>query len=75
MEIKWSNLAFFVLVVFTFVVTIRMRESIVIFLSSLGQLGPEHSTDEKIWGLMAFGLVAVTLVAILRVFIDTRNRD
>jgi hypothetical protein len=74
MVIKWSNIAFFVLVVFTFAWAVREQDSIFSFLSRMGQLGPEHPTDERFWGLMVFGLLVITLVGVLRILIASQTR-
>jgi ABC-type Fe3+ transport system permease subunit len=73
MEMKWTNLLCFVLVIFSVWLLIHMQESVVAFLSALGQLGPEHSTDEKFWGLIAFSVVAIVLVGVLTVLRQNRQ--
>jgi hypothetical protein len=75
MEIKWSNLVFFALVIFTIAWAVRAQDSIFSFLSRMGRLGPDHPSDERIYGLMVFGLVLVTLVAVLKIFIENLTRN
>ncbi len=70
MEMKWPSVAFFALLVFTFAWAVRAQDSIHSFLSRMGSLGPDHPTDDRIWGLMVFGLLVTTLVGVLRVFIN-----
>ncbi len=72
-EIKWANVVVLGLVIFALVTVIRMHEQVSGFLASMDQMGPEHTTDEKLWGLMAFGLVALILAGILKMLIQNRN--
>lgn len=74
MEIKWANVFGFALLIFAFVLVIRMHERVHAFLASMGQMGPEHTTDEKIWGLIAFGLVAITLAGLIQILIRSQDR-
>jgi hypothetical protein len=75
MEIKWSNVVLFALIVLSFAWAVRAQDSIFLLLSRMGMLGPAHPSDERLWGLMVFGLVLVTLVAVLKIFIENlRNR-
>ena len=73
MEIKWENIVWFGLIIFTFVLVIRMHEQIFAFLASMGQMGPQHTTDEKIWGLIAFGLVALILAGLIKILIHNQD--
>ena len=75
MEIKWSNLIFLALMVFTVVWAVRAQDSILAFLSQMGNLGPEHPTDERFWGLMVFSLLVIAIVALVRIFVDNRTHQ
>lgn len=65
MEVKWHNIICFALVMLALFMLIHSREEVAALLQALGNLGPEHSTDEKIWGLIVFGLVSFTLLGVL----------
>ncbi len=75
MEIKWSNLVFFALLVFTIAWAIRARDSIFVFLSQMGNMGPEHPTDDRFWGLMVFSLLVIAMVALVRIVVDNHTRQ
>jgi hypothetical protein len=75
MEIKWPNLIFFALMIFTVVWAVRAQDSIFVFLSQLGNLGPEHSTDERYWSLLVFSLLVISIVALVRIFVDSRTHQ
>ena len=64
MEIRWRNLFAFALAVFALVVAVKGRHEIGAFLATLGALGPGHTPDEQTVGLVAFGLLAVTILAL-----------
>ena len=71
--IKWTNVICFALFVFLVMWLIHMHESVAAFLHSMGDLGPEHSTDEKVWGLITFGVVMVGFTAILTIMIRNQK--
>ena len=73
MEVKWTNVICFALAIFAVLMLIHMQESVVSFLRAMGDLGPEQTADEKIWGLIAFSLVAVILVGILKVIMQNKR--
>ncbi len=75
MEIKWPNVVFFGLLVFSTILLIRSREAVFEFLSQMGNMGPEHPTDERYWGLLVFSLLAIAMVALVRIFVDHRNQE
>jgi hypothetical protein len=41
-------------------------------LTSMGRIGPGHSTDEKVTGLVALGLIGAVLVAVVKI-LSNRN--
>jgi hypothetical protein len=73
MVIKWTNVICFALFVFLVVALIHMHESVAAFLRAMGDMGPEHSTDEKIWGLITFGVVMVGFAGILTILIRNQK--
>jgi hypothetical protein len=75
MEVKWSNVALFALVIVALIVGIQMREQISAFFGCMGSIGPAYTTQDKMWGLMAFGLIAVLILGILKILAERDHRD
>ncbi len=75
MEIKWPNVVTFALVIVAFITTLRMHEEMGGFLGSMRYLGSSPNLADRVYGLMAFGLVVIILVAVLRMLIENSNRD
>jgi hypothetical protein len=73
MKVHWHRIIGLILLVIALWLLLRHRQAIDAFLSSMKDIGPGHSADEKTIGLIAFGLVGVCLVAIVKIL--TRNRD
>lgn len=73
MEIKWSNVAVFALLIFAFFAAISMHEDIGAFLGMMRHLGSNSSIANRTHGLMAFGLLMVVLVAVLKILIRSQN--
>ena len=74
MQIRWANLIVAVLVIVAVVLAFQMRDELVATLSTLRAIGPSHSTDEQIKGLLVLGLILVALVGVVRV-LTCRDRD
>lgn len=73
MEIKWSNVAVFALLIFAFFTAINMHEDIGAFLGMMRHLGADSSIANRTHGLMAFGLILVTLMVGLRIVLNSQN--
>ena len=67
MKIIWPNVIVVCLVFLAVVIWIRHHAAISGFLGHMDQIGPGHSPDDRLLGLIAFGLVAVSVVAIVRI--------
>jgi len=67
MTTRWNNIIALILFVIALVLGVRFLPAIVGFLGSMNDIGPGHTTDEKTMGMMAFGLVAILLVAVVKV--------
>ncbi len=72
MKVRWHNIACLALALFGLWLLIRMRNEIAEFLQLMGDIGPGNTGDEQMWGLIAFGLVAVTLLGVIKIL--TKNR-
>ena len=67
MEIRWRNIVALALLVFALVVVVHALPEITEFLSTMRHMGPSGDRDDRMFGLMAFGLVALTVVAVVRI--------
>lgn len=72
MQIKWSNLIALVLTAFALLVGLRHLPEISEFLSTVSHIGPRGDPEQRIFGLMAFGLIMVTIVAVVRILVDRK---
>ena len=72
MQIKWSNVIALALMVFALVVGLRHLPEIADFLSTVSHIGPHGDPQQRIFGLMAFGLIMVIIVAVVRILVDRK---
>ena len=67
MEIKWTNLACMVFFVVALIMVIQMHEQMAAFIGSMGNIGPGHSPDQQIMGLISLGIVSAILLGIITI--------
>ena len=72
MEIRWNNIILMVLFVIVLLLVLKLLPTMAIFLVGMKDIGPGHTTDEKTAGLIAFALVSMLIVAIVKV-LTSRN--
>ena len=72
MQIKWSNVIALALVVFALVIGLKHLPRISEFLSTVSHIGPRGDPDQRISGLIAFGLIMITIVAVVRILVDRK---
>ncbi len=72
MKIKWNNVVVLALVVFALVIGLRFLPEIGGLLSTLSQVRPHGDPQQRVLGLMAFGLICVTLVAVVRILVNNK---
>lgn len=70
MSIRWSNIAVLILAVCAVVLGLWAHRQIAALLSGLGQ---GHDLREHNTGLIALGMVLLTLVAIVRILVSSRR--
>ncbi|TWU20723.1 hypothetical protein [Bythopirellula polymerisocia] len=73
MEIKWPNVVAFALTIVAFFTAVSMHEDISAFLGTMEYLGTRSSITNRTHGLMAFGLILVVLVGVLRIVLNSQN--
>ena len=72
MQVKWSNVMALALIVFALVVGLRHLPEITDFLSTISHIGPHGDPKQRVFGIMAFGLIMVTVVAVVRILVDRK---
>lgn len=73
MIIKWSNIAVLAFALIALCVICTHGNEIRAFLANMTRIGPGHSNDEVTAGLIAFGLVGVIIVAIVRLLTNSHG--
>lgn len=75
MRILWHNVFALALAILAIVILVFNRKDTRTFLESMQDIGPGHTTDEQVMGLIAFGLVLVGIVAVLKILIENNRKD
>ena len=71
MEIKWSNIVAFVLGIVALVIVWKAGPAIASFFGSMRDIGP-GSPEEMATGLVAFALIAILIVAIVKILVSRK---
>lgn len=74
MRIRWPNVVAVALAIIGIAILIRNVTGIQAFLSAMYQIGPGHSPEDQVRGLIAFGLVLVAFLAVLKIVIDKERK-
>ena len=67
MQIRWNNVVGAVLAIIVLIVLLRCWPQVTGTLTTIGNIGPGHSTEDKTTGLVLIGLIGAVLVAIVRI--------
>ncbi len=67
MELRWANVVAFALAIGALVVALKMHRQMYTFLSTMGSIGTSHDPSEVTAGLIAFGLLAVSLLGLIKI--------
>jgi hypothetical protein len=70
-EIKWSNVVALALGIVALVILWKAGPAVVLFLGSMRDIGPGPLKDQAM-GLVAFGLICIVIVAIVKILADGR---
>ena len=73
MRIRWNTVLIVILTLIMAVMALRPHSPIGIFLHSMENLGPGHSNDEQILGLLAWLLMTILFLVVLRALLKTRR--
>ncbi len=74
MKIRWTNVFVFGMTIAVILLFKEYGSEIIGFLRSMKNIGPGHSTEEKTIGLMAFGLIAILVVSIVKIITQTSQK-
>ena len=72
-EIKWPNVIGFALFILAVWILLHNHEEVTLFLSALGEIGPEHPTDRRIYGMIVFSTVGVLGLGVLKVLLQSKR--
>ena len=67
MQINWTGIICLALAILLIVVVVHAYDKISAFLGTMAQIGPGHTSDEKVIGLIAFSLVVLTIVGLVKI--------
>jgi len=67
MRIQWHNIIALILLIVGSVLLVKCWPEITSVLANMKNIGPGHTADEKVLGLIALGLVGACLVAIVKI--------
>lgn len=73
MEIRWPNVFVFALAVLALVVALKRHHEIAAFLGAMDRIGPGNTPGEQMLGLIAFGLLVVTILALALILKNGRR--
>ena len=75
MEIRWANVVAFVFLITALVIFVMNADAIASFLATIKDIGPNHSPEQQLRGLLAFGLIGVIIVAVVRIVVANNRND
>ena len=75
MGIKWSNVVVFAMGIFAFFTAVRMQDQIFSFFGTMASYGPGSSVNDNVHGLMAFGLLIVVVLALVKIVLNSQNSN
>lgn len=75
MEVKWRNVIALALALFAIAVIVKAPGEMGAFLASMQNVGPDHTPQEQTMGLLAYGLVLIAIVAVVKIVIQNNDTD
>ena len=75
MKPRWDNIAVLGLIIFALIVLSEYPMHIGFFLRSMEHMGSGSTPDEQLMGLMAFGLVAITILGVIKIVLQNNRND
>lgn len=74
MRILWSRVAAVALAIVACIVLVAHWHSIISFLKSIENINPSASPEEQTAGLVAFSLVAISILALVRILVHNPRK-
>ena len=74
MKPRWDNIFALGLIVFALLLLKGFPVQISSFLKSVEYAGPGHTPDEQLMGLMAFGLIAISLLGAIKIVLQSNSK-
>jgi len=74
-EIKWPNVIAFGLALAAMILVSHSHHELGVALAGIGQIGPGHTAQEKFHGFFVLGILAVAVVAIVRLLVEANRRS
>jgi hypothetical protein len=74
MQVRWNNIIASILVIAAVVVLVKFLPAITAVLTTVNQIGPGHSTDDKVTGLVAIGFLGALLVAVVKILTSSQSK-
>lgn len=75
MRILWHNVFVLALVIFAISVFASHCSQMEVFMGTMGHIGPGNTADDQVMGLIAFGLVLVAIVAVLKIMVENNGKN
>jgi len=75
MEVRWRNVIALALALIAIVVIVKAPGEIGAFLASMRDVGPDHTPQEQTMGLLAYGLVLLAIVAVVKIVTQNNGSD
>jgi len=72
MNLRWRNIAILILALFLGFVLLRHGRVVGAVVGHIEHIGPGHDSDEQTLGLLALGIIGVTVVAVFRLLTNHR---
>ena len=76
MRIKWHNLIFLALIIFGIVLVYNMPRELGAVAATVGSLNQAgYSEREQLIGFLAYGLLLVVIVAVVKIVVNKQDKD
>jgi len=74
MQVRWAGVITLLLGISILVLLLRYGSDIRLFLSTMTDIGPGHSPEDKTVGFIAFGLALVGVLALVKILTHDRRQ-
>ena len=74
MEIRWSNVIAFGMGLGALIIWVTMHRQLAEFFSCLWLIGPGHDPQQQAMGLIAAGIIAMVVVAVVKIVVNSGGK-